>query len=230
MSGGRWPRIGIPRSGGGGGSAPTYIQEAETAWNTDANTVSAVVTASFSVQTNDVLVAIGASSDNAVTLSVSGGSLTWTQRQVVNVASNCWISVWTATATSSTSFAVTFTRTGATSVFYGGNVLTFRGSTGVGASAKTNTTGAPSLGLTTTGANSAIVVANADWNAVDGASRTWRTGAGTLSESSYFRDSAQYTLYAGYHADAGAAGSKTVGLTAPTGQKYAIVAVEVLGA
>jgi hypothetical protein len=176
-----------------------------------------------------VLVAVGATSDNGVTLAVSGGSLTWTQRQVVSVASNCWVSVWTATATSSTSFAVTFTRTGATSVFYGGNVLTFRGSAGVGASAKTNSTGAPSLSLTTTAASSAIIVANADWNAVDGASRTWRTGAGTLSEVSYFRDSAQYTLYAGYHADAGAAGSKTLGLTAPTGQKYAIVAVEVQG-
>lgn len=228
MSGGRWPSIGIPRAGGGG-TAPTFIQEAEIAWNTAANAVPSLVTASFSVQTGDVLVAVGATSDQSVTLTVSGGSLTWTQQQVVNVASNCWVAVWTAIATSSTSFAVTFTRSASADVFYGGNVLIFRGSSGVGASAKTNTTGAPSLNLTTTAANSAIVVATADWNAVDGASRTWRTGAGALSEVSYFRDASQYTLYAGYHADAGAVGSKTVGLSAPAGQRYAIVAVEVKG-
>jgi hypothetical protein len=89
--------------------------------------------------------------------------------------------------------------------------------------------GAPSLSITTTQDNSAIVVANGDWNATDGASRTWRTAGSSATENTYFRDSTRYTAYGAYHADAGTAGGKTVGLSAPGGQKYSIIAVEVKG-
>ena len=37
------------------------------------------------------------------------------------------------------------------------------------------------------------------------------------------------TGYGGYHADAGTAGSKTVGLSAPSGQTYTTIALEVKG-
>jgi hypothetical protein len=94
---------------------------------------------------------------------------------------------------------------------------------------KPTATGAPSLNLATTQADSAIVVANADWFALDGSSRTWRTGAGPPTELSYARGSASYTVYAARHANAGAAGSKTVGLSAPGGQKYSLAAVEIKG-
>jgi len=36
-------------------------------------------------------------------------------------------------------------------------------------------------------------------------------------------------VYVAYYPDAGTAGSKTVGLSAPTGQQYSIVAVEIKG-
>lgn len=204
---------------------PSFIQEAETVWNT---TTSPKTTAAFSVQTGDVLVAFGITGDQSASLAVSGGSLTWTQAQFVNIASFCWTSIWTATATSSASITATFTRSGNTASWFGGNVLTFRGSDGVGASNKTNGAGAPSLALTTTQNNSAVVVANSDWNALATA-RTWRTTAGALTEQTYFAGS-QYTVYGGFHADVSTAGSKTVGLSAPTGQAYAILAVEVKGA
>jgi hypothetical protein len=206
-------------------TAPTFVSENEvSSWTT---TGASKATASFAVQTGDVLVAYGMTEDSPNSLSVSGGSLTWTQQQLVNTSNYGRAYIWTATASSSTSITVTFTRSG--SGQYGGDVLVFRGSGGIGASSKTNTTGAPSLALTTTQSNSAIVVASVDWNAVSGSGRTWRTGAGTLTETTYATDPAHGTFYGGYHANAGAAGSKTVGLSAPSGQQYAIVAVEVKG-
>jgi Right handed beta helix region len=207
-------------------TAPTFVAEHEvSSWTT---TTSTKATSSFSVQAGDVLVAYGLTEDSSITESVSGGSLTWTLRQSDLTSGYGAAYVWTATATSSATITVTFTRT-AGSNRYGGNVLQFRNSTGVGAASATHNSGAPSLGLTTTEAHSAVVVASVDWNAVSGASRTWRTGAGALTEQTYFLASGQYTGYGGFHADAGAAGAKTVGLSAPSGQAYATVAVEVKG-
>jgi hypothetical protein len=207
-------------------TAPTLVSENEvSSWTT---TTASKSTASFAVQAGDVLVAYGMTENSPNGLSISGGSLTWTQQQLVNASNYGRAYAWTATASTSTSITVTFTRSG--SGQYGGDVLVFRGSGGIGASAKANATGAPSLSLTTAQASSAVVVGAVDWNAVGGASRAWRTGAGALTETTYATDPAHGTYYGGYHADAGAAGAKTVGLTAPTGQQYSIVAVEVKGA
>ena len=183
------------------------------------------------VQAGDVLVAYSLTEDQSVAASVAGGGLTWTQRQQVNVSAYGRAYVWTATATANGSVAVTFTRTaGGTDKHFGGGVVAYRDSAGVGSSAKVNATGAPSLSLTTTEADSAVVVANVDWNAVDGASRTWRSVNGSAAtELAYGRSAAHHTAYAGRHANVGAAGSKTLGLSAPSGQKYATVAVEVKG-
>lgn len=218
--------------------APTFIQEAETAWN---STTTPKTTASFAVQTGDVLVAIGVIADsNGVddNLTVSGGGLVWTvpTNGRVKVSSYTGAVIYTATATSATSITVSFASAGSPSAWFGGNVLTFRGSTGVGQSAKTNVlSGAPSVGITTTGANSAIVAVSGDWNAADGTVRTWLTvnsitpTVGNSLEVTYFRDAAQYTTYGAYWNDAGSAGAQTVGLSAPGSQKYSITAVEVLG-
>jgi hypothetical protein len=218
--------------------APTFIQEAETAWN---STTTPKTTASFAVQTGDVLVAIGVIADsNGVddNLTVSGGSLTWTVPTNGRVKVNQYtgVVIYTATATSSTSITVSFASAASPSAWFGGNVLTFRGSGGVGVSAKTNVlSGAPSLSITPGAANSAIVAVSGDWAAADGTTRTWRTvngitpTSGNGLEVTYFRDAAQYTVYGAYWNDAGAAGAQTVGLSVPSGQKYSIVAVEILG-
>lgn len=211
---------------------PTFIQEAETAWNT---TTSPKTTASFNVVNGDILVAYSVVPDHSSDITISSSpSLTWTLQQSIDITDYTTVYVWTTTATSTTSMTVSFTRT--TSIIFGGNALTFRNSGGVGASAKTNVaSGAPSLNLTTTVNNSVIVVVNGDWSATDGASRTWRTvnsitpTSGNGLELTYFRDASWYTVYAAYYSDAGTAGSKTVGLSAPSGQKYSIIAVEIKG-
>jgi hypothetical protein len=208
-------------------TAPTFVAEHEvSSWTTTGSATKA--TGSFSVQAGDVLVAYGLTADAGITESVSGGSLTWTLRRGDETSGYGANYIWTATAPSNATITVTFTRTAGSNEF-GGDVLQFRNSSGIGASSGTHASGAPSLSLTTTEAHSAVVVASVDWNAVSGSSRTWRTTAGALTETSYFFSSGGYTGYGGYHADVGAAGAKTVGLSAPGGQKYATAAIEVKG-
>jgi len=211
---------------------PTFVSETETAYDsaTDPKT-----TSSISVLAGDRLVAYANNGDQGDgDISISGGSLTWSNPVAVSVASNCELWMWTATVDVDKSMTVTFDRAGAAGSF-GGGVQVFRASDGFGNSASTNSTGGPSLAVTMAQANSAIVVASADWNAVDGASRTWRTvnsvtpTAGNNLERSYVLIGSGFTEYAAYYDDAGATGSKTVGLSAPVGQKFSIGAVEVKG-
>lgn len=207
---------------------PTFVSEYEVAsWTTNG----ATKTASVTTAVGDVLVAVAVVEDAAATVGTptGGTSLTWSLAQSHTAANNCTVYTWTATATTAESF--TFSATCSSNARnWGFNVLRFSGSDGIGASNKAQTSGAPSLALTTGTDNAAVVIVNGDWNAVDGTTRTWRTVNGSpATEQSYARNSAAYTIYCGYHPDAGAAGSKTVGLSAPTGQAYGIIAVEVKG-
>lgn len=210
-------------------AAPTFVSETETVWT--ASTSATRVTASIAVQAGDLLVAImmGQAASSVGTLTASGGGLTWTQQQEASFGSRTVIS--TATATSTTSFTVTVTRSvSGISQSFGCNVLVFRSHGGVGAANNASSSvGAPSVNLTTTQANSAIVVGNADASGADGASRVWRTNAGALTEQTYNRIAGTATMYAGYHADAGSIGTYACGLTAPSTQNYTIVALEILG-
>ena len=210
-------------------TAPTFVGEHEvSSWTTTTGTVKQ--TSSFSVTAGDLLVAYGGTADDPVTeaVSSSGVSLTWTLRQSSTATGFAPSYVWTAVAPSSGSVTVRFTRTGNYGS-YGGDVLQFRNSAGVGASAITTGTGTPSLGITTTTDHSALVVYSSDWSAVNGSSRTWLTSAGTFSEQTYFTTSGDMTGYGGYFGDVGTAGSKTVGLSAPSGQTYTTLALEVKG-
>lgn len=206
-------------------AAPTFVAEYESTWNTGAQPR----TTSVTVAAGDTIV-VGVIGESQMALSTpTGGGLTYTLEESVSVSAYTVLSVWTAPCVSSQTFTISCGTDSGTS-WFGFNVLRFSGVSAVGASAKTNVaSGAPSLVLTTTQTDSAIAVFNGDWQALDGTSRTWRTGAGALTERTYFRDSSHYTTYAGYHANAGPAGGYTVGLSAPAGQKYSIIAVELKG-
>lgn len=209
-----------------GTRAPQFIQEAETAWNTGTDQKT---TASFDVQAGDVLVAYSMAENCCVdTVSISGGSLSWTNEETIQEVSYTQLYLWTTTVDTDKSMAVTFDRAGSTYQF-GGNVLTFRGSDGAGSATSTYVlNGAPTLDITTTATNGAIVVASGDWEADNDSSRTWRTDAGPLAEQTYYYGAGVYTVYGGYHADAGNPGTYAVGLSAPGSQRYSIGAVEVL--
>jgi hypothetical protein len=212
---------------------PTFVAEYETAWSAVG---AGAKTSSVTVSTGDVLVICGITESNTYTLATpTGGGLTYTLQQSVVASNYCSCYVWTAVSGSSQTFTLSVTMSGGTG-YWGFNALRFSGSDGVGVSAKTNVDGAaPSLALVTGEDNSAIVVANGDWNAADGASRTWRTingitpTSGNGLENTYARDASRATFYVGRWNDAGTAGSKTTGLSAPAGQRYSIIAVEVEG-
>jgi hypothetical protein len=208
-------------------AAPTFIQEAETAWNSSATPKT---TAAVNVLAGDLLVAcvVGSEEDDVIALSNSGAGLPWVQQRIVALPSHTWASVWTTTlAANRTALSFIATRSGG-SGYFGCNVLTFRGSGGVGASVGITGSAAPSLTITTTQATSAIVVVAGDWYARSGASRAWRTDAGALTEVTYYDSGGtRYTIYMGYHADAGAVGAYAVGLTMPNDQKYSMAAIEI---
>lgn len=214
-------------------AAPTFVGSGRSAYDSDTSPK----TVSVTVQAGDILVVSGVMESSGSSLATpTGGSLTYSLKTSSNESSYTQTYIWTATATGSATFDVSISSTGP--AFWGFTVDQFRDSAGVGASSAASTfnaSGAPSLAITTEGDSSAIVAAVGDWNATDGASRTWRTvnsitpTAGNGGERGYFRDSSRYTEYDAYWSDAGIAGAKTVGLSAPSGQKYAISAVEVLG-
>lgn len=215
-------------------AAPTFIQESETVFNT---VTTPKATGNFTTNTGDVVVSVQAieNQDGNNTIAATGTNVTLTSQQEVNVNNNTMVELSAGVVASGGTTSVSFAAGSAGVEWFGGNALTFRGSDGIGASSQANASGAPSLSITTTQDNSAIVVVVGDWNAVDGASRTWNTvngitpTSGNGYELTYFRDGAHYVAYIAYYPDAGAAGAKTVGLSAPAGQQYSIAALEVKG-
>jgi hypothetical protein len=209
--------------------APVFVAEYESSWavSTTPKTIS------VTTEVDDVLVLFASAQDFGRTIDTptGGTNLTWTLRQSINTSSFCPTYVWTAVATTAETFTLSVTAQGTATYRWGFNCLRFTNSSGVGNSNKANSaTGTPSVSLTTTQDKSAIVVHNADWDVIDGSGRVWLTSdAGSLAEVTYFTPGHSYTVYGGYHADSGAAGSKTVGLGAPAGQQWSIVAVEVKG-
>ena len=223
---------------------PTFVAVTPTgAWNT---TTSPKTPTALNVLANDVLVDVMAAADiwdaggDAFNVTNSGTAQTWTKNQTVGppLATNCFVQGTTAIqSVSDSAETITGTYTNPGGFMWGHQVFQFRDSNGIGNTVKNNVTtaGTATTSITTTQDNSAIVVIIADWNANDGATRTWATVNGITPtaangyEKTYTFTSTQYTVYAAYYPDAGAAGAKTVGVTTPS-MMYSIVAIEVKGA
>jgi hypothetical protein len=202
---------------------PITMAESEADWSTATTPKSPA--GSVTVQGGDYIVVGGITADQTTALNTpSGGGLTYNLVDTINVGAFCYVAMWVAACPSTQTFTLSGSRS-ATSNLWGYNGLILTGSSGQGATAKGNATAAPSVSMTPQQANSAVAMFIGDWNAADGASRAYRTNAGTFTEQSYFRDSANYTIYGGAHLDAGTATSKAFGLTAPS-MKYALMLVE----
>lgn len=214
-------------------AAPTLIATYSSSYSSTASPK----TVSVTTQAGDIIVVYACSENGAGTFGTpSGNSLSYNLEQSVNV-SNSWANAaaWTATDSSGgTNWTLSLSYSNSTQ--WGVSCVVFRHATGVGASSKTNVSNSqPSLDITTTQANSALVVVNADWNAQDGGSRVWRTVNGVTPTASngledvYQFSSGVWTAYGAIYDNAGLVGTKTVGLTAPGSQTYSIVAVEIKG-
>jgi len=211
-------------------TAPTFVAQYSTAFNTGSTPKTAI--SAVAVSAGDVLVGVAAreSGENGPTLNLTeNGAGAWTVQDRYGTTS-ATVEALSATYVASAE-TLTVTVTSPASLFFGGNVVRFSGSDGVGAHAQASGSGSPSVNITTTQANSAIVVIVGDWNAVSG-TQTFTSAGGAGSATALTGspgDAAHYGVAIAYYPDAGAAGSKTVGMSAPTGQQYSILAVEVKG-
>lgn len=214
--------------------APTFVAEYENSQGWGVTTTPKTVSVTTAV--GDVLAILTAGESDFTTLDLpTGGTGTYVNQENIDVADRCSIRVDTA-VTGISAQTYTLNQANSGSGKWGFTGARFSGSNGIGAAESTNALdAAPSLSITTLQANSALVVIVGDFEANDGASRTWLTvngftpTAGNGQELVYFRDAAAYTVYVAYYPDAGAAGAKTVGLSAPAGQDYTIAAVEIIG-
>lgn len=219
-----WTRIGSAIM-----TAPTFVAQYATAFNS--NTSPKTAMSAVSINSGDVLVGVGAhENDHGAALAITeNGSSSWVAAQGWQAYEYCETRGWTYVATANESLTVTFAKSDS---YFGGNIVRFSGSSGVGSSAiNTGTSGSPSVAITTTQDNSAIVVIVTDWNANSG-TQTFTSNGGAGSPTGltgYVGDSNHYGVAIAYYANAGTAGSKTVGMSAPTGQKWTIIAIEVKG-
>lgn len=221
---------------------PTFVADYEgSSWLT---TTSPKTTGAFNGAAGDVLVSMladASDSNNENYTWTSSPTETWTENAETTGTLNADVLLQTATTILTavrTGMTVTVTRTtGVTTDPYNHVVAHFTGSNGIGNATRLTGTGvaAPSFAFFTNFHNSAIVYVISDWAATDGTTRTHRTvngftpTAGNGQELVYFRDASWYTVYAAYIPDAGNAGSKTIGISAPAGGDCLIAAVEIQG-
>lgn len=210
-------------------AAPTYVNQYATTFNTTSTPRS--VMSSVAISYGDVLVGIVVGENTTtwpLALTENGGA-SWATQQSYSTSDYTAALVSSYVASSNETITVTATQAGGS--MFGANIIRFSGSDGIGASNKAQgNSGSPSVSLTTTQANSAIVVVCGDWNAVSGTQTFTNNFSGTPTAlTDYPGDNVYYGVAIAYFPDAGAAGSKTVGMSAPTGQKWSIIAIEVKG-
>jgi RHS repeat-associated protein len=159
---------------------------------------------------------------------VSGGGLTWTLARKATTTTGD-DEIWTATATTTLSAAV-ITATGTAATDSGQlTVLAFTGATGIGAAVATGaSSGAPSATLTTTAAGSIVLGVGNDYSG--GTARTIGANQTMVHEDAYAPGGNEYWVQRTTNPIAAANTATTINDTAPTGDTWNLVAVEILAA
>lgn len=214
--------------------APTFIASYGSVYNS--NTTPKTV--SVTTQPGDIVVVYAGSENggNAFSGLPSGNGITFTQNQSIHI-DNTWAdaAIWSGTdTTGGTSWTLSLSRT-STAVWWGFTCLVFRNSAGIGASSQAqsgSSSGDSSISLTTTQANSAVIVFGADWNTGSGNTRTWKTVNGITPSNgngleTTFINNANFLAYGAYYNDTGTAGSKTYGFDTGILSKTSLVALEI---
>jgi hypothetical protein len=210
-------------------AAPTFVAQYATAFNSTTTPKTAM--SAVSITSGDVLVSVSAAeNEGGLIAETENGAASFVNLREFTTADYTRMRASRYIATTNENLTVTITCTGAR--YFGGNVIRFSGSAGIGGSNIANgSSGNPSVSYTTTQANSALVVISGDWNARSGTQTfTSSGGAGSPTNLTDFPgNSDNYGVAIAYYPDAGDVGAKTIGMSAPTGQKWCIIVVEVLG-
>jgi hypothetical protein len=232
MSGGIIAAGGRRRSGGGGSSlalvTTPYLVTSGTAGT------GSLVTPSFTPTNGEVIVVKAATNDvGTVVGAPSGGSQTYTERGSVTSGSFCYVKLCTMIVSGSPG-AMTITQPFSGDAGLRSLVVERWANAALDATPAVNATktgsGAPNASLTSEFAGSILSYVCADWNGSNPASRAYRS---TATESGIHDQSAHGSLpYVAYFAyqQAASVAAHAMGLTAPTGQAWALVGVEVKAA
>ena len=202
---------------------PTFVDERESSWSNSASQTSGTLT----VEAGDVLICFAGVASSGVTFATptnSGAPLAWTLKKSSTNSSYPAHHAWYATVDAARTLTVSLARTSG-SESWGIAVHQWRGGV-VGASAKSfAASGAPSLSLTTTAASSGISYIGGDWIPATGTA-TWRTinGSAGVQDTNVTIGS---KIYGAHWGNVGAAGAKITGMSAPSGQKWAAIAIEI---
>lgn len=193
--------------------------------------VTPLETPAFTPSNGEVLIVKAASEsfDNPDIGAASGGGQTFTSRVYFSNSANAVIRIHTAIVSGSPG-SMTVSQAFSVNGGYRSIVVERWGSATLAGSPAVNSgesTGAPSLTVTTVADGSAVSWVSADWNAVAPGTPAYRSSA--IQDG--LHDKSTETAYVAYFAYqiAGAAGSQTIGLTSPGGQKASIGGIEIQG-
>ena len=170
----------------------------------------------------------GPSTTTAQNMTVSGGGLTWRRVQRATVRAGV-VEIWTATAPAKLTDVKITSTPSAGDYRQSLVVLTFTGAGGIGASAiRGAATGAPTISLTTLGANSLVFAAGADRDRA--LARTIPAGQTKVNEFLETSDGNTFWVQSTAGAVTTAGTPVTLNATAPTTDQWNLAIVELLGA
>lgn len=204
--------------------APTLDASTPAGVYNDSATLTSLVTAPFTPPSGSIVVAkVGCANAKVVAGTPTG--LTFTSWVNIGTSgSTCRTAIFTATG-GGASIAVTASFSGVADSR--GLIVEVWTSAALAGTPATHSvlggSGAPSDTITTAAAGSVVSWMNNDFNALDGATRAYRSSA---TDSGYHFLTGSQTVYGAYQS-AASAGSQTYGLTAPTGQSFTMAAIEV---
>lgn len=210
-------------------SGPTLVSYTESASGFNNNLGTTRTASGISVLNGDLLVVFGAQEDISGTFGAptSTGVTFGAAKQTNASSNNCRSYLYTGSITADNA-SQSVSATVPSGKYSGLAVFVMRGAAYGTSVAETAVSEAPSIDLTATKAGSIGLYIQADWNAGDGTSRTWRTINSIVgTERAYMRNSSAYTVYVGSWSNLGATGAKTFGLSAPSGQQISQIAVEI---
>lgn len=193
---------------------------------------STLTTASFTPGIGDVIIVKAVSESVATSAAVPSDTSgnTYASRANDTTAAHCYTRISTSTVTVSAALTVSSTFSGSAG-FHSMIVERWTGASLAGSPAINGTktgTGAPVSSITTTGANSVVSWLVGDFAAVSPASRTYNTTSATpVEDGIHDKSTGNYVAYY-VHQPAASAASQTLGITAPTGQTWTLLGIEIL--
>lgn len=188
--------------------------------------LAATVTQPFTPVAGEFLIVKCAGADSSITFGTPvGGGWTYTSRGSDTTASHTSLAMWTAPVTAGGTPQTVSVTPGGTAQNHSMVVERWRNCRLATSPVVTDQigSGGPSATNTTVGVNSVVSWVSGDWAAVNGTlTRTYR---GEAQETGFRWLTGQYAAYWGYQA-AQTPGAQTVGLSAPVGQTWTLLAVE----